>query len=149
MSLIKSPIITLKDSEANNQDFSIMMLVKTLGALVGAPLMTVLWVQAIKIGGVGLGLPYFVSAVSSTGSRDALVRPLTSFFSAYMALLPLLLRGYSSRRSVILSTVAGLRIRIVKFVILLRRWDFNVRRAVPESPRGLCAGLSTALQYPD
>jgi hypothetical protein len=27
--------------------------------------MTVLWVSAIKLGGIGLGLPYFVSAVSA------------------------------------------------------------------------------------
>ncbi|KAF2653954.1 hypothetical protein K491DRAFT_694262 [Lophiostoma macrostomum CBS 122681] len=49
------------DSASDIQDFSIVMLTKTLGSLVGAPLMTVLWVQAIKIGGAGLGLPYFVS----------------------------------------------------------------------------------------
>jgi hypothetical protein len=61
MSLVKSPLIALPGSDI--QDFSIVMLTKTLGSLVGAPLMTVLWVQAIKIGGMGLGLPYFVSAV--------------------------------------------------------------------------------------
>ncbi|CAO2657320.1 Nn.00g034460.m01.CDS01 [Neocucurbitaria sp. VM-36] len=60
MSLVKSPLIALKHSDI--QDFSIVMLTKTLGSLVGAPLMTVLWVHAIKLGGVGLGLPYFVSA---------------------------------------------------------------------------------------
>jgi hypothetical protein len=63
MSLVKSPLIALADSDV--QDFSIVMLTKTLGSLVGAPLMTVLWVWAIKLGGVGLGLPYFVSAVSA------------------------------------------------------------------------------------
>ncbi|RMZ72981.1 major facilitator superfamily transporter [Pyrenophora seminiperda CCB06] len=63
MSLVKSPLIALAHSDI--QDFSIVMLTKTLGSLVGAPLMAVLWVQAIKIGGVGLGLPYFVSAVSN------------------------------------------------------------------------------------
>ena len=63
MSLVKSPLIAL--AEADIQDFSIVMLTKTLGYLVGAPLMTVLWVQAIRIGGAGLGLPYFVSSVSA------------------------------------------------------------------------------------
>jgi hypothetical protein len=62
MSLVKSPLIALANSDI--QDFSIVMLTKTLGSLVGAPLMTVLWVHAIKLGGIGLGLPYFVSAVS-------------------------------------------------------------------------------------
>jgi hypothetical protein len=63
MSLVKSPLIALANSDV--QDFSIVMLTKTLGSLVGAPLMMVLWVWAIKLGGVGLGLPYFVSAVSA------------------------------------------------------------------------------------
>lgn len=61
MSLVKSSLIALGDSDT--QDFSIVMLTKTLGSLVGAPLMASLWIQAIKHGGVGLGLPYFVSAV--------------------------------------------------------------------------------------
>ena len=61
MSLVKSPLISLGHSDT--QDFSIVMLTKTLGSLVGAPLMASLWIQAIKIGGLGLGLPYFVSAV--------------------------------------------------------------------------------------
>ncbi|KAF2876969.1 hypothetical protein BDV95DRAFT_558183 [Massariosphaeria phaeospora] len=60
MSLVKSPLIARSDSDM--QDFSIVMLVKTMGSLVGAPLMTVLWVQAIRLGGAGIGLPYFVSA---------------------------------------------------------------------------------------
>ena len=64
MSLVKSPLIALQDAHTNTQDFSIVMLTKTLGSLLGAPLMTVTWVQGIKLGGVGLGLPYFISAVS-------------------------------------------------------------------------------------
>ncbi|USP82389.1 uncharacterized protein yc1106_09663 [Curvularia clavata] len=60
MSLVKSSLIALAHSDV--QDFSIIMLIKTLGSLVGAPLMTVLWVQAIKLGGGFVGLPYFVSA---------------------------------------------------------------------------------------
>jgi hypothetical protein len=62
MSLVKSPLIAL--TKPDIQDFSIVMLTKTLGSLVGAPLMTVLWIQAMELGGAGLGLPYFVSAVS-------------------------------------------------------------------------------------
>lgn len=65
MSLVKSPLIAILDSDI--QDFSIVMLTKTLGSLVGAPLMTVLWVHAMRLGGVGLGLPYFASAVSGHG----------------------------------------------------------------------------------
>ncbi|KAF2270846.1 hypothetical protein CC78DRAFT_573203 [Lojkania enalia] len=61
MSLVKSPLIALTDSEI--QDFSIVMLTKTLGSLVGAPLMAFLWVRGIGVGELGLGLPFFVSAV--------------------------------------------------------------------------------------
>ncbi|CAI6335711.1 unnamed protein product [Periconia digitata] len=67
MSLVKSPLIALGSAESSSdapsdvQDFSIVMLTKTLGSLVGAPLMAALWVWAIKLGGLGLGLPYFVS----------------------------------------------------------------------------------------
>ncbi len=42
--------------------FSIVMLVKTVGSLLGAPLMATLWVRGIGIGEWGLGIPYFVSA---------------------------------------------------------------------------------------
>jgi hypothetical protein len=62
MSLVKSPLIAI--AEFDIQDFSIVMLTKALGYLVGTPLMTGLWVHAIKLGGAGLGLPYFFSAVS-------------------------------------------------------------------------------------
>ncbi|OCL11777.1 hypothetical protein AOQ84DRAFT_286541 [Glonium stellatum] len=64
ISLVKSPLIALQEAHTHTQDFSIVMLTKTLGSLLGAPLMTVAWVQGIKSGGVGLGLPYFISAVS-------------------------------------------------------------------------------------
>lgn len=61
MSLVTSPLIALGDFDT--QDFSIVMLTKTLGSLVGAPLMATLWIKAIRLGGMGTGLPYFVSAV--------------------------------------------------------------------------------------
>lgn len=76
LSLLKSPSISsntlgspdggggrespsLGDSETHV--FSVVMLVKTLGSLLGAPLMAVLWVRGIGLGGFALGLPYFVS----------------------------------------------------------------------------------------
>ncbi|PVH92922.1 hypothetical protein DM02DRAFT_259293 [Periconia macrospinosa] len=72
MSLVKSPLIALPSSSSPTsnadassssdvQDFSIVMLTKTLGSLVGAPLMAALWVAAMRVGGMGLGLPYLVS----------------------------------------------------------------------------------------
>lgn len=35
---------------------------ETIGSLVGVPLMSVMWALGIKIGGFGLGLPFFVCA---------------------------------------------------------------------------------------
>lgn len=49
-------------SDAETHIFSIVMLVKTLGSLLGAPLMAFLWVRGIGLGGAALGMPYFVSA---------------------------------------------------------------------------------------
>ena len=70
LSLLKSPAICPPAEEreggggldAQTHIFSIVMMVKTLGSLLGAPLMAALWVAGIGIGGMGLGLPYFVSA---------------------------------------------------------------------------------------
>ncbi|OTB13863.1 hypothetical protein K445DRAFT_384818 [Daldinia sp. EC12] len=67
MGLLKSPSVSPKDEDqlANSTNpethiFSIVMMVKTLGTLVGAPLMATLWVQGIASG--TLGIPYVVSA---------------------------------------------------------------------------------------
>ncbi|KAI6398671.1 hypothetical protein MCOR20_009133 [Pyricularia oryzae] len=42
--------------------FSVVMLVKTVGSLVGVPIVTSLWIVGIDLRFEGLGLPYFVSA---------------------------------------------------------------------------------------
>ncbi|KAI1080321.1 major facilitator superfamily transporter [Whalleya microplaca] len=67
LGLLKSPSVSPRDENqpASSADpeshiFSIVMMVKTLGSLVGAPLMAVLWVRGIVTG--TLGVPYFVSA---------------------------------------------------------------------------------------
>lgn len=74
LSLLKSPAISsvtgdaiergvdvASAGEVETHIFSIVMLVKTLGSLLGAPLMAVLWVRGIGLGGAALGMPYFVS----------------------------------------------------------------------------------------
>ncbi|KAK2009537.1 major facilitator superfamily transporter [Colletotrichum eremochloae] len=69
LSLLKSPYVAPKRNEQRldmvdpeSHVFSIVMMVKTSGSLLGAPLMMVLWVRAISLGGAALGIPYFVSA---------------------------------------------------------------------------------------
>lgn len=66
LSLVKSPEIAGQDADANSQDYSIIMIAQTCGTLLGLPLMTIAWAKGIGIGGMGLGLPHFVSAVSCT-----------------------------------------------------------------------------------
>lgn len=70
MSLLKSPNVSPPPpgdwqegrDGSETQIFAIVMLIKTLGSLVGAPLMAGVWIRGIAVGGGGLGLPYFVSA---------------------------------------------------------------------------------------
>ncbi|KAK7607373.1 hypothetical protein BKA81DRAFT_303626 [Phyllosticta paracitricarpa] len=52
------------NSSATARVYTVVMVVKTIGSLVGAPLMTAVWVAGIGVGGAGLGLPFWVSAVS-------------------------------------------------------------------------------------
>lgn len=71
LSLLKSPLVSPPYSteilgsggKPETHIFSIVMLVKTLGSLVGAPLMATVWIRGIGLGGAGLGMPYYVSAI--------------------------------------------------------------------------------------
>ncbi|KAF4452828.1 Amino acid adenylation [Fusarium austroafricanum] len=63
LSLLKSPAISPRqtDNLSDSSDpeahvFSIVMLVKTIGSLLGAPLMAALWVRGLEVGGIGLVL---------------------------------------------------------------------------------------------
>ncbi|KAL6916459.1 hypothetical protein FSST1_007954 [Fusarium sambucinum] len=70
LSLLKSPAISHQHtedathvSEIENHVFSIVMLVKTAGSLIGAPLMATLWVYGLSLGELSLGMPFFFSSV--------------------------------------------------------------------------------------
>ncbi|KAK6078445.1 major facilitator superfamily transporter [Seiridium cupressi] len=68
LSLLKSPAISperndeLKSTDTETHMFALVMMIKTLGSLVGAPLMATLWMRGISLGGAALGVPYFTSA---------------------------------------------------------------------------------------
>ncbi|CAM1501387.1 Fc.00g105490.m01.CDS01 [Cosmosporella sp. VM-42] len=72
LSLLKSPAVCAPPqrnpdhpndvSNPESHIFSIVMLVKTVGSLLGAPIMAALWVRGIEIGGGALGMPYFASS---------------------------------------------------------------------------------------
>ncbi|GAB1317458.1 hypothetical protein MFIFM68171_07668 [Madurella fahalii] len=67
-SLLRSPSMALhRDGEEapgpGTHLFSVVMLVRTVGTLLGAMLMPTLWVLGLGVGGMALGMPYGVSAV--------------------------------------------------------------------------------------
>ncbi|KAK6953326.1 hypothetical protein Daesc_005629 [Daldinia eschscholtzii] len=73
MGLLKSPSVSpevegqlVNSTNPETHIFSIVMMVKTLGTLVGAPLMATLWIQGIGTG--TLGIPYVVSAALYTAA---------------------------------------------------------------------------------
>jgi hypothetical protein len=72
MSLVKSRSIAGKIGDADAQDYSVVMLARSLGSLVGLPIMTIAWAKGIGIGGPALGLPYFISAVRGAQCFDRL-----------------------------------------------------------------------------
>ena len=71
-SLLRSPSMALLERDQQDsgsgadgpgtQLFSVVMLVRTVGTLLGAVLMPALWVAGLGVGGWGLGMPYVVSA---------------------------------------------------------------------------------------
>ncbi|KAF5680048.1 hypothetical protein FHETE_592 [Fusarium heterosporum] len=73
LSLLKSPAVSpphtedmMSSSNPEAHIFSIVMLVKTAGSLLGAPLMATLWVRGLDLGGAALGMPFFVSGACYT-----------------------------------------------------------------------------------
>jgi len=63
LSLVKSPVVSAKEDHASGRDFSIIVVVRTIGTLIGTPLMTAIWVRGVAAGGALLGLPFFVASV--------------------------------------------------------------------------------------
>ncbi|KAF2673543.1 hypothetical protein BT63DRAFT_159691 [Microthyrium microscopicum] len=68
MSLVRSPTIADSNQEAHANDYSIVMILRTLGTCLGLPLMTVAWSQGIHFGGSAMGLPYYLSGTRSSTS---------------------------------------------------------------------------------
>ncbi|KAK3384857.1 hypothetical protein B0H63DRAFT_522204 [Podospora didyma] len=70
-SLLNSPSLALKGESmqtsergrSETQIFSIVMLIKTVGTLLGAVVMPTLWIAAIQLKGAAFGLPYLASAM--------------------------------------------------------------------------------------
>jgi hypothetical protein len=56
--------------------YPVVALLETVGHMVGIPLLTAVWVEGIRIGGWGLALPRWLSAVSSR-IEEPVFSPLT------------------------------------------------------------------------
>ncbi|KAL3468899.1 major facilitator superfamily domain-containing protein [Aspergillus californicus] len=61
LTLAKSPLVAPDDGESGRK-YSILVMARTIGQLVGTPAMTALWVSTLASGGSQLGLPYLVSS---------------------------------------------------------------------------------------
>jgi hypothetical protein len=67
LSLVKSPVASLEgDNHATGRDYSIVVMTRSIGALIGTPLMAAIWVKDLAVGGGNMGLPYFATAVGLT-----------------------------------------------------------------------------------
>lgn len=63
LSLVKSPVVSAQEDHASGRDFSIVVMTRMIGTLIGTPLITAIWVQGVAAGGAQLGLPFFVASV--------------------------------------------------------------------------------------
>ncbi|KAJ8120098.1 hypothetical protein ONZ43_g3107 [Nemania bipapillata] len=61
LSLAKSLATLSTHDDAAGRDYGVIVTFKTIGALIGTPLGTALWVSGLTIGGTLLGLPFFVT----------------------------------------------------------------------------------------
>jgi hypothetical protein len=64
LSLVKSLAALSNQDNAAGRDYGVIITFKTVGALIGTPLGTALWVSGLTVGGTLLGLPFFVTTVS-------------------------------------------------------------------------------------
>jgi hypothetical protein len=62
LSLLTHAAFQSLDEEHTGRIYSGMAIFETIGSLVGVPLISGTWALGIKIGGFGLGLPFFVCA---------------------------------------------------------------------------------------
>jgi hypothetical protein len=65
LSLLTSAAFESIDAVHTARIYSASGLVEAIGSLVGVPLATALWAAGIHVGGLALGLPFFVGSVSS------------------------------------------------------------------------------------
>ena len=56
------PVVS--EGEQNGYLYSLIGVMESVGSVIGRPLITMLWIWGMEIGDMGVGLPFFVSAVS-------------------------------------------------------------------------------------
>jgi len=63
LSLLTSETFGTLDEQHTARVFSAVGLIETLGEMSGIPLLSSAWICGIKIGGMGLGFPFYVCSV--------------------------------------------------------------------------------------
>ncbi|KAF2094187.1 MFS general substrate transporter [Rhizodiscina lignyota] len=91
--LVKDPQMITIHSTGSAQDYSLAVLSRTFGMLLGVPAMTAIWTKAISVGGAALGLPYFASAVSPGTSLLGCATDVNKIIYTIAAILVWRLRG--------------------------------------------------------
>lgn len=64
LSLLSSPEFVGAENHNYAQTFSSVGLVEACGILISVPILTTTWAAGINIGGIGLGMPFLICAVS-------------------------------------------------------------------------------------
>ena len=65
LSILTTEIFKHLDEQHTAQLYSAIMLVETVGEVVGIPILSSTMVAGINIGGYGVGLPFYVCSVST------------------------------------------------------------------------------------
>lgn len=73
LSLLTSETFGTLDEQHTARVFSAVGLIETLGEMSGIPLLSSAWICGIKVGGMGLGLPFYVCSVSHSVPYHILV----------------------------------------------------------------------------
>jgi hypothetical protein len=76
MSLVKveeGNEINESSRDDKGRDYSIVILAKTFGSLLGIPFMTTIWAKSIPLGTAGMSLLFLAGAVSRVSSIDSVL----------------------------------------------------------------------------
>ena len=129
LSLLTTKTFKHLDEQHTAQLYSAVMLVETVGEVVGIPILSSTMIAGISIGGYGVGLPFYVCAVSFTSRtcRSAFAHGLTCASRAF-TLPPALRSGSCDPASYGVPRYRTLRFNNIFIVTRLGLWAWLARR---------------------